>query len=109
MTESTNYAATLTYAFPGTLWTMDGTDYDGINWLDETPKPTQSELDQAWPTVRHQLQVSTIRMERQGRYEAETDVLMAKALRGEEDGVTLADWTDAVNAIRAELPYPPAP
>ena len=109
MTEPVNYAACLTYGHPGKAWYMDGVEYAGITWLDETPKPTKSELDQAWPAVRHQLEVDAIRAERQRRYQAETDVLMAKALRGEEDGVTLSDWTAAVNAIRAELPYPPAP
>jgi DNA-binding NarL/FixJ family response regulator len=31
---------------------MDGDTYDGLNWLDDTPKPTQAELDAAWPAVQ---------------------------------------------------------
>ena len=43
---------------------------------------------------------------RQARYQAETDPLFMKAMRDEEDGVTLADWKAAVAAIKTDLPYP---
>jgi hypothetical protein len=110
MIEPVNYAATLTYAYSGTIWTMDGVEYSGIHWLDEnTPKPTQAALDAAWPNVQHDLAVASIRAERHRRYLEETDPLFMKAQRDEEDGVTMADWKAAVAAVKAELPYPPAP
>ena len=105
----TDYAAVLTAIRPGTTWTLNGDDYDGLVWLDESAKPTQKMLDDAWPAVQHELAVARIRRERQVRYQAETDPLFMKAQRDEEDGVTMADWKAAVSAIKAELPYPPAP
>lgn len=48
----TNYAAVLTANYPGAEWTLDGNTYDGLTWLSDTPKPSQAELDSAWPAVQ---------------------------------------------------------
>jgi hypothetical protein len=48
----TDYAAVLTANYPDTEWTLDGHTYDGLTWLSDTPKPTQAELDAAWPAVQ---------------------------------------------------------
>ena len=48
----TDYAAVLTANYPGAEWTLDGDDYDGLTWLSDSPKPTQQELDDAWPAVQ---------------------------------------------------------
>ena len=47
-----DYAAVLTANYPGSEWTLDGDTYEGLTWLSDTPKPTQAELDAAWPTVQ---------------------------------------------------------
>ena len=47
----TDYAAVLTANYPDALWQLDGDNYDGLTWLSDTPKPTQAELDAAWPAV----------------------------------------------------------
>jgi hypothetical protein len=47
-----DYTAVLAVNYAGTKWTMNGDTYDGLNWLDDTPKPSQAELDAAWPAVR---------------------------------------------------------
>ena len=31
---------------------LKGNDYDQLTWLSDTPKPTQQELDDAWPAVQ---------------------------------------------------------
>jgi hypothetical protein len=48
----TNYTAVLTVNYPDALWTLDGETYEGLTWLSDTPKPTQQELDAAWPAVQ---------------------------------------------------------
>jgi len=48
----TDYAAVLTANYPGAEWTLDGDTYDGLTWLSDTPKPSQQELDDAWPAVQ---------------------------------------------------------
>ena len=48
----TDYAAVLTANYPDASWTLNGDTYDGLTWLSDTPKPTQAELDAAWPAVQ---------------------------------------------------------
>jgi len=48
----TDYAAVLTANYPDAEWTLDGDNYDGLTWLSDTPKPSQAELDAAWPAVQ---------------------------------------------------------
>lgn len=48
----TDYAAVLTANYPDALWQLDGDTYDGLTWLSDTPKPSQADLDAAWPAVQ---------------------------------------------------------
>jgi len=47
-----DYGLILITNYPGSQWTLNGNDYDGLTWLDDTPKPTQAELDAAWPDAQ---------------------------------------------------------
>jgi len=103
----TDYAAVISAIRPGSQWTLDGDDYAGLSWLDDSPKPTKKTLDDAWPQVEWQLEHDRIEAERRARYQAETDGLYFAAMR--EDTPTLAAWIAAVDQIKADLPYPEAP
>jgi len=105
----TDYAAVLVALHSGKRWTLNGDDYAGLDWQDDSPKPTKAALDKAWPQVQHDAAVAVVRDARHVRYVAETDPMFMKAMRDEEDGVALADWKAAVAAIKADLPYPAAP
>jgi hypothetical protein len=48
----TDYAAVLTANYPDAEWTLKGDNYSGLTWLSDMPKPTQAELDAAWPAVQ---------------------------------------------------------
>ena len=48
----TDYIAVLATNHPGAQWQISGNDYDTLQWYDDTPKPTQAELDAAWPAVQ---------------------------------------------------------
>ena len=48
----TDYPSVLIANYPNALWTLDGDTYNGLTWLSDTPKPTQQELDDAWPAVQ---------------------------------------------------------
>lgn len=48
----TDYAAVLTANYPDAVWSLNANDYDGLTWLSDTPKPSQAELDAAWPAVQ---------------------------------------------------------
>jgi hypothetical protein len=101
----TDYAAVLTAIRPGALWSLDGDDYAGLTWLDDSPKPTQAELDAAWPTVQYDRAHAAVEAQRRARYQAETDGMFFAAQR---DGGDLTAWVAAVDQIKADLPYPTA-
>ena len=48
----TNYPAVLLKLYPDSQWSLRGDTYDGLTWLSDTPKPSQAELDAAWPAVQ---------------------------------------------------------
>jgi len=102
----TDYAAVLTANYPTAQWAISGNDYDTLEWYDDTPKPTQAELDAAWPTVDYNNQVAAVENARRADYEATSDPLFFEWQRG--DGTEQA-WLDAVAAVKAAHPYPPAP
>ena len=99
-----DYAAVLTANYSGSEWVLDGDDYSGLTWLSDTPKPTQAELDAAWPQVDYQNQVTAVETTRRLAYEAQSDGLFFEWQRGDN---TKAAWRAAVAAVKAANPYPP--
>ncbi len=101
-----DYTAILIANYAGTQWTLDGETYDGLTWLDQTPKPTQAELDAMWPTVQYNNQCKIVEYTRHAEYVAKSDPIFFEWQRGTK---TQADWDNAVQAIKDANPYPPAP
>jgi len=102
----TDYAAVLVAKYPGAQWSLSDNDYDTLEWYDDTPKPSQADLDAAWPTVEYNDQVAAVEDARRADYEKQSDPLFFEWQRG--DGTEQA-WLDAVAAVKAAHPYPPAP
>ena len=102
----TDYAAVLTANYLGSQWSITGNDYDTLVMHDDTPKPSQAELDKAWPQVDYDNEVAAVENARRADYEAQSDPLFFEWQRG--DGTEQA-WLDAVAAVKAAHPYPPAP
>ena len=46
-----DYTAILSRMFPGAEWSLNGSTYAGLRWLDGSAKPTRAELDALWPEV----------------------------------------------------------
>jgi hypothetical protein len=101
-----DYSLILATNYPGAQWTLNGDNYDGLVWLDDTPQPTQAELDAAWPQVQYDQQVASVEAARLSAYEKESDPLYFKWQRGD---ATEAEWRAAVAKVKADNPYPPAP
>jgi hypothetical protein len=49
-------AAILTLRYSSSEWILDGEDYEGLNWLSETDKPTEEELQALWSEVQEEIQ-----------------------------------------------------
>jgi hypothetical protein len=102
----TDYAAVLTAIRPGAQWSLSGDAYEGLTWLDDSPKPTKKTLDDAWPQVQHDNAHAAVEAARRARYQTETDGMFFAAQR---DGTPLTAWQAAVDQIKADLPYPTPP
>jgi hypothetical protein len=47
-----DYIQILTINYVGKEWSMIGNSYQGLTWLDSSPKPTQAELDALWESTQ---------------------------------------------------------
>ena len=102
----TDYAAVLQANYAGAEWSIASNDYATLEWFSATPKPTQAELDAAWPTVAYNDQVKAVETTRRTQYEAQSDGLFFEWQRGTS---TQAAWEAAVQAVKDANPYPPNP
>ena len=100
-------ALILTDKYPDTIWSLDGDTYEGLTWLDDSPKPTKKALEAAWPEVQHARAVARIRLERHAAYAAPdgADAIFLQYQRGD---ATEQEWLDAVQAVKDAHPYPEA-
>lgn len=102
----TDYAAVLAANYAGSQWSINNNDYSTLAWFSDTPKPTQAQLDAAWPQVNYTNQCAIVEKTRRTQYEAQSDGLFFEWQRGDN---TEAAWRDAVAKVKAANPYPPAP
>lgn len=96
-----DYVLILTTKYQGANWTLDGDDYAGLTWLDDTPKPTQAELDALWPEVAATTAAAAASNRRHYAYITESDGVFFKWQRGE---ATKEDWLAAVAKVQEENP-----
>ena len=54
-----DYSQILSINYVGKQWSLAGESYDGLTWLDEAPKPTQSELDALWQFTQEKINKNT--------------------------------------------------
>ncbi len=47
-----NYSLILTTNYADKKWNIIGNEYDGLDWLDSTPKPTKEQLNAQWLEVQ---------------------------------------------------------
>lgn len=102
----TDYVAVLEANYAGSEWSISGNDYNTLDWLSATPKPTQAELDAAWPTVAYNDDYAKVETTRRTQYEAQSDGIYFAWQRGD---ATEAEWRAAVAKVKSDNPYPPAP
>jgi hypothetical protein len=50
-----DYATILIRKYKGSEWILNGDDYEGLNWLSNTTKPTKKELDDLWSVVKDEI------------------------------------------------------
>lgn len=94
--------------YPGTQWGLTGTEYSGLEWLDESPKPTKAALEKQWADVEYKTQVNEVALLRRDAYVIESDPLNFKWQETQlpEDREA---WLAKKAEIQARYPEPSAP
>ena len=54
-----DYTLILATNYPTDKWSLAGDYYDGLTWLSDTSKPTQSELDALWESTQAAIAAKT--------------------------------------------------
>ena len=86
---------------PNTIWTWRGTEYSGLEWLDSSTKPTESEINAEITRLTNAEPMRLLRVERDAR-------LAACDWRASSD-LTLTDsWKTYRQALR-DLPASASP
>jgi hypothetical protein len=93
----------LTLRFPGCLWTLNGDEYSGLEWQDDSKKPTEAQLEALWPTVQTETARASVEQERAQAYRETSDPIFFEWQRGD---ATEAEWLAAVQAVKTAHPYP---
>jgi hypothetical protein len=96
-------ALILTRRFAGSLWTLNGDTYEGLEWFSDTAKPTELELEALWPEVEYELAYEAVERARQVAYATTSDPIFFEFQRGD---ATEQEWLDAVQAVKDANPYP---
>jgi hypothetical protein len=100
-----NIPLILTKKYPNNEWVLNGDDYSGLDWLSDSSKPTEKELEELWPEVHYEIELDAVKSARHAAYIAPSgsDAVFMKYQRGE---ATEQEWLDAVQAINDANPYP---
>ena len=98
-----NYGNVLNRRYLGKAWSILGNTYEGIDWQDNSPKPSKSELESLWPDVEYEIKLEQAELARRAAYEAESDGLFFAA---NANGESLAAWKAARDAIKKRYPDP---
>ncbi len=72
-----DYTLILTTNYAGKSWTLNGDSYDGLTWLDTSPKPTQAELDALWESTQ-----ATVAAQKQAAIDTKASALAKLAALG---------------------------
>jgi len=100
-----DYAAVLTYdpVYAGRFWTIVDNDYATLEMTDGTKRPSEAELEKAWPQVQYQQSYARVEKARKVAYERDADPVFFQWQRGT---ATEQEWLDAVQAVKDAHPYP---
>jgi DNA-binding NarL/FixJ family response regulator len=54
-----NILQILNSKYPDAEWVLIGDTYEGLEWLDDSTKPTKKQLEDLWPLVQSELEAKT--------------------------------------------------
>lgn len=96
-----DYSQILAKNYADKQWSLNGNSYDGLNWLDSSPKPTQAELDGQWDAIQSDIFAKAYISKRQAEYPPMADYLDA-IVKG--DTAQQQAYIDACLAVKLKYP-----
>jgi hypothetical protein len=93
----------LSRKYIGAEWTLNGEEYEGLIWFDDSAKPTEKALEALWPEVQYEVAHEQVEQARQIAYRETSDPIFFEWQRGDK---TEAEWLAAVQAVKDANPYP---
>jgi hypothetical protein len=105
-----DYTKILSLNYPSTQWALNGDSYEGLDWYDSTPKPTQAELDALWIPTQEADSKSANKATASSLL-AGTDWTTIADVASPTNNPYLGNQADFIayrNVIRAIAVYPPA-
>lgn len=72
-----DYSLILITNYLNKKWVFAGNDYDGLDWYDESPKPTKEELDALWTPTQNSITAKAYMAKRALEYPSIGDQLDA--------------------------------
>ena len=93
-----DYTLILSKNYVGKKWILNGDFYDGLNWLDELPKPTKEELDSQWIDIQANIAANAYKAQRAAEYPSIPDQLDLLYHGG------MDAWKAAIQAVKDKYP-----
>ena len=93
----TDYAFILSKKYKGKRWVANGDTYEGITWLDESPKPTEKQLDKEYLEYRAANDYKNKRVAEYPSFAEQFDKLYHEGIDA---------WKAEISAIKARYPKP---
>lgn len=92
-----DYSLILCTNYAGKQWSV-GDTYDSLLWLDESPKPTQAELDSQWNAVQAYVAANAYKAQRAAEYPSYADQFDTIFHEG------LDAWKAQIQAVKNKYP-----
>jgi len=92
-----DYSLILAKFFEDKQWSINGTDYDGIEWMDVSKKPTKDELDALWDSTQKHLSFIYNRRSAYPSIQDQLDTLYHQGYDG---------WKATIDSVKQQYPKP---
>ena len=103
-----DYTQILHINYVGKKWSMLDNKYEHLNWMDESTKPTQNELDALWPATEERLKKTDCKTKAQQLLQATDWVTLSDITTGTHRLTNQADFLAYRDSLRGLVINPVA-
>lgn len=108
MSDEIRYDQAMHHAYAGRQYGCTGSTYEGIEWLEDSPKPTREELETIWNDIKADYKAQAIGFERKMNYPPTEELIVAMWEKMVEvDGLTsddIAAIQEKRMQVKADIP-----